>query len=111
MTTTYTPAEVVEAKEKLLAEANASHAQYAQYGGHWDAWVVARATRDIKQRGALVLRKGELCLLDPTSIHTSEDDGFSRYPGVVFVTVFLANYLSSGCDCSRRASDFEVLGG
>lgn len=97
-------------KAELLAEADAANAVYPQYRGHWDAWVVARARRDIRQRGELRLAKGEYCLLNPASLAKHPD---GRFPEVTFVTVYLAgkpgNVLRH-LDTSRRASDFEVLG-
>lgn len=100
---TMTPNTIAADHARLLAEANQQHAAHPQYAGHWDGWVVATARRDIKQRGVLVLRKGERCLLDPASLRPAGGDE------AMFCTVYLAAHIG-GCDTARRASDFDTLG-
>lgn len=49
----------------IRAQADADHAQYPQYAGHWDDWRLAEITRDVKAHGAYAFRKGDLVLVSP----------------------------------------------
>lgn len=57
--------------EKIVAafkaEAEAAHAQYPQYQGHWDGWVLGQLTRTVRTKLGVAGVKGELVLMAPTS--------------------------------------------
>jgi hypothetical protein len=95
--------------ETLIAEAAEAHAEYPHYVGHWDGWVTARITRNLRSRGAAIANKNELVLINPKSFTTPESpdviEGW-RMPG--YVTAYLPKNLN-GCDTSIKAKDVEVL--
>lgn len=103
-------------RQRLTAEADASHAEYPQYAGHWDWWVVVRVVKPIRHRG-LLTPKGTFLLLDPDSITTArEDDAHTWSPsayGKVFGTVWGLPPLVEGGkrnDTVVRMDCVEVLG-
>jgi hypothetical protein len=94
-------------RQELIEQANAQHSAHAQYEGHWDAWVVATAKRQIKVRGSAVVEKGEAVLMDPASVHTCDDPlAHKSAQGKVWATFYLARSLS-GCNTSLRADYFD----
>ena len=52
----------------LIAAADAAHAQYPQYAGHWDGWVAMRATREVRTKGGVRVTAGEVVLVDPATL-------------------------------------------
>jgi hypothetical protein len=102
--------DVIALKEQLLAGAIEDHRPYRQYDGHFDDWVVARATKPIVDKYDFVwMETDEFCLLDPKSIGPRE---YAR-PGI-YVLVYLANNplgpKHKGGVHLRSACEFEVIG-
>ena len=94
-----------EIKTELIAVAMSTHAQFPQYHGHWDGWVVAKAgPSGCTNRFGDGAEPGEHLLLDPASI------AYSEHVGRVCVTVFLSAAYSGGCDTVVFADEVEVLG-
>lgn len=58
-------------KTEIVAEADARHAPYPQYAGHWDGpeWFLVRAKTDLKTKSGLHFLKGEFSIarVDPES--------------------------------------------
>lgn len=99
MATTTAPLTTTEAeaiRQSLIAEANRAHAQYPQYKGHWDGFILVRATRVMRGKGGLYAEAGELLLAQP---EVSPPSPYDRYPGVAFRTMY-SNRL--GWDFSQR---------
>jgi hypothetical protein len=53
----------------VKAQAEATHAAFPQYKGHWDGWVLVEVTKNIKTKLGQAFRKGE------KSIAMRETDG------------------------------------
>lgn len=57
------------ALEKLAArlrrEADAAHAEWPQYVGHWDDWRVAQVTRKVSTKQGVAFEAGDLVLVAP----------------------------------------------
>jgi hypothetical protein len=114
---TYPPTTTIE---EMVAAADASHAQYPQYAGHWDGWVMAVARRSVRSRGKEIVAKNEPVLFDPASRHDLvdfDDDPKSihatfnkRLVGVEFGTFYLPRNLG-GIDTSLRTDYFEIQEG
>lgn len=51
---------------KKLAVGRVAH--LPQYKGHYDGWVLGKATKRIKTRTALIAEKGGYVILDPNSV-------------------------------------------
>ena len=84
-------------KASLIKQAEAAHAQYPQYKGKWNSWVVGTMTRDIKSRGYLVLSKGEKVLVDSATLSHQIPHGPKA--GKISPTVYAPNhYMSGGCN-------------
>jgi hypothetical protein len=72
--TTTLPATLIETlTSRFRAEAEAKHAQYPQYKGHWDGWGLVQVTRRVKTKCGEAFKKGEIALgkrdepvVDPT---------------------------------------------
>jgi hypothetical protein len=99
---------------ELLDQANTAHAQYPQYAGHFDGYVLAQVRTPRRSRGQQIMTRGQFVLLDPTSFHR-RDEAFGYMaeidkgdPAEMFVTVYLHTNLS-GCDTVVRAKDLEVV--
>lgn len=58
------PASTVLLREEIVAEAQARHAQYPQYEGHWtgDEWVVVRVTKTIRTKMGVAFEQGDLSI-------------------------------------------------
>ena len=54
------------ARRLILTVAEATHAEYPQYAGHWDGWKVCICTKNLtmKHRGPAAYR-GDYCLVKP----------------------------------------------
>lgn len=56
-----------DAREALIDMAEANHAEYPQYRGHWDAWKLAELTSDtFTKTGQLRAPAGTLVLVGPS---------------------------------------------
>ena len=61
--TTTLPASLIETLTSTIrAEAEAKHAQYPQYAGHWDGWGLVQVTRRVKTKMGEAFKKGEIAL-------------------------------------------------
>lgn len=85
---------------ELVGQADAAHTQYPQYADHWNAWVVARATKDITHRGAVIVRRDEFVLMNPESI------GWSEMIGRTTVTIYCH---ANRVDTTRFANEFATV--
>ena len=47
-------------------EAEAKHAQYPQYVGHWDGWRIAEITRTVRTKLGTAFEAGDLVLVSTT---------------------------------------------
>lgn len=54
-----------ELEAQLRAEAEAAHAQYPQYAGHWDGWRVAVITKRIRTKFGVAFERGDHVLVSP----------------------------------------------
>ena len=52
----------------LKAEAEAAHAQFPQYKGHWDGWKLARITRRIRTKLGVAFEPGDVVLAKDETI-------------------------------------------
>lgn len=110
----FTEAVIVDATEnlrqRLIHEAAEAHAEYPQYDGYWNGWLVAYAKRTLKHRGQIVAEKGDPALFDPASVKPN-DDPFARpsTQGKVFLTVYLPRNCG-GMNTSWQAKDWQVAG-
>jgi len=96
--------------QRLRAQADATHAQYPQYAGHWDGWIAVTCTRPVKSRGRVIVAKGAQVLMDPTSPRRIPHDARFALPharGKVFATFYCPDNLG-GCDTSLRVDYFNV---
>ena len=65
---TLTKRQITNIRRKLLAKANADHAQHPQYLGYWDTWSVVRITRDVVlPKSGLVFKEGQYAIADLSS--------------------------------------------
>jgi hypothetical protein len=96
---------------ELIAAAEASHAKYPHYRGHWDGWVPVRIRRNLRSRGAPIATKGEIVLMDPNSLTTADHpDVIAGVRAAGFVTVFLPNHwMEGGIDTSVAYKDVTPL--
>jgi hypothetical protein len=95
-----------EIREILISHAESQHTDHPQYAGHWDDWGLAIARKDIKGRdGKVSLAKNELCLISPKPAHKEE---YSRYPNVLWTTVYLEKNLN-GIDTSENSAHFRII--
>lgn len=53
-------------KERLKTVATMCHAEWPQYRGYFDNWVLARATKTIRYKGASILAEGRYVLAHPS---------------------------------------------
>lgn len=90
--------------EDLRATAAAAHAQYPQYKGHWDGWVVAQIKRQIRTKAGVAFTKGEWVLAKPEIREGKQLDG-STYRSVTCYSV------SNKMDTSVPAKDVHFPGG
>lgn len=111
--TTTTDAKLTAEGDRLRREADAKMAQYPQYAGAFDGFVPVVCKRDVKSRGAVIVRKGEVTLVDPTSgrVPHPESSVFTRgqewLVGKVFATFWCPNNLG-GCKTSLRVDYFDM---
>ena len=97
--------------QELIDQANSTHAQYPQYKGHWDTWLVAEAKRNIRIRGRQVAAKGDQVLFNPASFTTAaHPDVLAGVRAAGFVTVFLPNYCEGGMDASVSVKNVMLAG-
>lgn len=51
--------------ETMRATAEAAHAQYPQYAGHWDDWTVGMVTKRIRTKSGVAFEKGDQVMVSP----------------------------------------------
>lgn len=51
--------------ETMRASAEAAHAQYPQYAGHWDTWTAGTVTKRIRTKLGVAFEKGDEVLVSP----------------------------------------------
>jgi len=85
--------------EFLKATAAAQVAQYPQYAGHFDRYVLARVKRDLRTKLGLAFAKGEFVAVAP--------DGHFNLPNTTkFRTAWSR---SNKCDTSIKERDLEFV--
>ena len=93
-----------ELRAKLIADAEAAHAQYPQYKGHWDNWILGRVKRRIAMRKTgWHLEKGTVLLMEPQA----EPLGMGPHAGEDFRIVYSP---VSNMDTSVPDSHLEIIG-
>jgi hypothetical protein len=82
--------------ETIRAEAEAKHAQYPQYKGHWDGWFLIRMTRRVRSKLGVAFEKGEIAL--------AKEDDFPDGPRQMFVAYSRRNNVDTliGFDKAKR---------
>lgn len=99
----------------LIAQAAASKAQWPQYDGHFDGYVAVRCVRDVKSRGDVICRKGQIVIMNPKSGEPAERqwEGLTGMPkylaGKILATFFLPDNLG-GTDSVLRVDYFDMTG-
>jgi hypothetical protein len=90
-------------RDDLIAQANADHAQYPQYQGHWDdSWGLGRVRKRIRMKAGDV-EAGTLVLISPKPIHYPECGPYTKI-------AFRFHYVAENkLDTSLRVADVEVL--
>lgn len=81
----------------LKADADASHAQYPQYAGHWDGFVLARVNKHVKTKMGVAFEKGDLCLVQVSEPHLL---------GAGVVTAYSNR---NGCDTALKTKDVTIV--
>jgi hypothetical protein len=95
------PEEMARVRHAIMDMAEKHHSQYPQFKGHWDKWVLGRATSNCTFKGGTEIRKGDYILVAPTATHMECVGGISWYVGVYS--------LRGTGDCSMLVGDFEIL--
>jgi hypothetical protein len=91
-------------RSKLISQAEAAHAQYPQYRGHWDNWILGRVKRRVTMRKTgWHIEKGTLLLMEPQA----EPLTMGPYVGKNFRIVYSP---VSNMDTSIPDSHVEVVG-
>lgn len=108
---TYSRADVEALRAKLVAQANAAHAQYPQYAGHWDAWRLAEVTRRQTGKSGLQFETGDLTLVSPeTRTDKIPPRGtslpYAQWPEVLFTTAYS---FRTGNDTAVRADRIREI--
>ena len=94
-----------------IAQANETHADFPQYAGHWNDWSVGRIKRNLRNRGAQIASKGQIVLVDVSSLTTAEDpDVASGLRAAGFITAQLPDHFAGNTSTSIKATDIEILG-
>jgi hypothetical protein len=65
MATNLTESELTARAAEIRAQANAAHAQYPHYAGHWDNWTLMEITRKVQRHGRVMFERGEVVLVSP----------------------------------------------
>ena len=60
-----TATSIEDATVYLLNQAENDLSHYPQYSGHWNGWVLAKVTRDVKTKLGMAFRRGDLVLVEP----------------------------------------------
>jgi hypothetical protein len=89
-------------KTELKTLAAAQVAQYPQYAGHFDGYVLVKVKKTVKTKMGLAFESGEVAIAKPTT-ETIED---GRYKGKQTMTVWS---IRNKCDTSVFAADVEVI--
>lgn len=97
-----TPSEFYNALRTLKRDASAVLAQYPQYKGHFDNYVLVRVTKRIKTKGGVAFEAGDVSIANPNT--TVCESG--RYKGRRFVTVWSARRM---VDTSIKCQDVQFL--
>jgi hypothetical protein len=80
----------------IRARAEADHASYPQYAGHWNGWVLVEVTKVIKTKMGQAFRKGEM------SIAKRETEGELAGTWTVYS-------ISNRCDTAVNAKNVRTV--
>jgi hypothetical protein len=90
---------MIYAKERLKAAAEARVAQYPQYKGHFDMYILVCIKRKVKSKSGLAFEKDELAIAKPLAELSTN--------GKFYYTVWSHR---NGVDTSVRDKDVELIG-
>jgi hypothetical protein len=91
-------------RESLISQAEADHAEWPQYQGHFDAYVLVRIRRKIKTKMGVAFEKGEIAIAKPKG-RTEKIGGYADLT-LDSRTVYSVR---NKCDTAIFASDIEAV--